>query len=247
MTPGNKTDDAYAADAAAYDVFDAPTRAARTAALETLLPLLRLDAGPVLDVGAGSGSGLAMILERLPEARVLALEPSAAMRSLALARVAARPEWFARATIRPEDFFSATLPASLGGALLLGVIGHFDPDERVAVLAELADRLVPGGVALLDLRMPERPRRVPAFEYARARIGDLSYRGITEAWPLDLERMRWRTSYLTLEDERILVEDTSEHEYRHPAPAVLADEASRLGLRPNRLGGRGFWTLTRVI
>ncbi len=117
--------DSYAATASLYDLMNAPWRAAQIAALERLLPLLRADAGPILDVGAGSGANLEWVLDRLPDARLHALEPSPSMRSLALARIAAHPEWFARVTLRPEDFFSATLPDSLGGAILLGVLGHF--------------------------------------------------------------------------------------------------------------------------
>lgn len=60
------------------------------------------------------------------------------MRSLMLGRIAEHPEWFPRVTVRPEAFFDAPLPERIGGAILFGVIGHFDTGERQAVLAELA-------------------------------------------------------------------------------------------------------------
>lgn len=223
--------DEYAATAAAYDLFAAAARPAQAAALSQLLPLLRPEVGPILDVGAGSGAHTAFVLERVPESRVLALEPSRAMRSLALSRLAAHPEWLNRVTVRPEDFFAATLPPQLGGAILLGVIGHFDPGERAAVLAELAARLPAAGAALLDLQAPERPQRIEAYEFTAAQLGELSYRGIAEAWPVGSELMRWRMTYLCLEGERVLTEDTAEFEYRHPAPGVLAAEAEQVGLR----------------
>ncbi|ROR95893.1 methyltransferase family protein [Salana multivorans] len=237
--------DPYAATAGLYDLVNASFRAGQTAAVEALLPLLRPDEGPVLDVGAGSGLNLALVLDRLPRARVVALEPSAAMRSLALARVAARPEWFDRVTVRPEDFFSAQLPERLGGAIALGVVGHFDAGERAAVLAELAARLPRGGAALIDLQDPPRPARVEAREFTVARVGELDYRGIAEAWPVDLELMRWRMTYLTLEGERVLVEETAELDYRHPAPDVVAREAAEVGLGLDRLGETTYWLLTR--
>jgi hypothetical protein len=229
--------DPYAATAGAYDLFSASHRPAQLAALRRLLPELRPEAGPILDVGAGSGANGAWVLEALPRARVLALEPSRAMRSLMLARIASRPDWFERVTVRPEDFFSATLPPRIGGAILLGVIGHFDAGERAAVLAELAARLPPGGAALLDLQQPESPQRVEPFEFTAARIGELAYRGIAEAWPRDRERMRWRMTYLVLEGERVLTEETSELDYRHPSPAALAAEAGQVGMRVEQLDG----------
>ncbi|MGA4668743.1 class I SAM-dependent methyltransferase [Propionibacteriaceae bacterium Y1923] len=151
------TPDPYAAPAGAYDLFNAPARAGQVAALDALLPHLDPSHGPILDVGAGSGLNIAHLLEHSPAVSVYALEPSPTMRALALARVAARPDWFDRVTVRPEDFFSATLPPRLGEAVLLGVIGHFDAGERAAVLAELAARLPTGGAALFDLQPPERP------------------------------------------------------------------------------------------
>ncbi|MGO1258695.1 MAG: class I SAM-dependent methyltransferase [Brachybacterium sp.] len=239
------TRDPYAPTAGGYDLFNTSARPGQLAALEVLLPRVRPDWGPILDVGAGSGLNSAAILDRLPEAQVCALEPSPAMRALALTNIAAHPEWFGRVTVRPEDFFSAPLPERVGGAVLLGVIGHFDAGERAAVLAELAARLPDAGAALIDLQQPQRPRRIEAYDFTAAQVGELTYRGIAEGWPLDTERMRWRMTYLTLDGERVLVEDTTEHEYRHPAPAILADEATRAGFTFDQIGDTPFWLLNR--
>ncbi len=235
--------DRYAETSGAYDLFNAAYRPAQLEALDALRPLLRPAVGPILDVGAGSGANSAWVLDEVPGASVFALEPSRSMRALSLARVTARPDWFERITIRPEDFFSATLPQHIGGAILLGVLGHFDAGERAAVFAELAARLPEGGAALIDLQEPEIPGRVEPFEFTAARIGELTYRGIAEGWRIDDERMRWRMSYLTLEDERVLVEDTTEHVYHHPARALVIAEADRAGLRAERQGEDTFWLL----
>lgn len=238
--------DAYAATARAYELFAGPFRDAQFAALRELLPLLLPDAGPILDVGAGSGTLSAWVLEQAPEARVYALEPSPAMRSLALARLAAHPEWHPRITLRPESFFDAPLPARIGGAIALGVMGHFDAGERAAVLAEFAARLPIGGAALLDLQEPERPHRVAPYEFTVATIGEVTYRGIAEAWPVDTEAMRWRMTYLSLEGDRILTEETTEHLYHHPAPDLFIREAGDVGLTAGRLGETSFWLLVKT-
>ncbi len=240
----NPTSDGYAATASMYDLMSAGAHPARLAALEALLAVLRPEAGPILDVGAGSGLNAVAILERIPDARVLAVEPSPSMRALLLAKLAARPEWFDRVTVRPEDFFSAPLPERIGGAILLGVLGHFDPGERAAVIAELADRLPGGGGALFDLQEPGRPRRIEPDEVTVARIGELEYRCIAEGWPVDDELMRWRMSYLTVEGERIVLEDTVEHGYHHPSAARVAAEAAQVGAGIRRVGESTFWLLT---
>lgn len=240
------TPDAYAATAAAYDLFSTPARAGQVAALEELLPSLQPEHGPILDIGAGSGNNTVFVLERLASASVCALEPSRAMRALILSKLVARPEWFDRVTVRPESFFDATLPERVGGAILLGVIGHFDSGERAAVLAELARRLPPEGAVLLDLQDLPIPVEVPAYVFTAATIGALTYRCIAEARPVGGERMHWRMTYLTLEDECVLCEDVVDYEYHHPSPETLTAEAESAGMRAKQLPDGHFWLLTRA-
>lgn len=238
-------DDPYAATAGAYDLLNSPFRADQLRALGHVQPRFRPQDGPVLDVGAGSGLNTAAVLEALPAARVLAIEPSRAMRALLLARLADRPEWAERVTVRPEDFAAAPLPNQLGGAIALGVLGHFDVGGRTALFEALAARLRTGGVTLVDLQAPERPARITATEFGTAVLGDLTYRVSGEAWPLDGDRMRWRMTYQTLQGDRVLVDDTAEHEYHHPPASTVAAEAGAVGLDLARVDDSTFWTLTR--
>lgn len=236
-------DDHYAATASAYDLYNAAYRRDQVAALNALRPRLSPSAGPILDVGAGSGLNSAWVLAHIPDSEVIAIEPSPSMRALTLQRVAANPEWFHRVTVRPEDFFSAPLPATLGGGILLGILGHFDAGERSAVFAELAARMKTGTAVLIDLQEPETPMRVEPFEFTAARIGQLHYKGIAEAWPAGDETMRWHMTYLTLEGERILTEETADHVYHHPPASTVAKEAAQVGLALERLEETSYWIL----
>ncbi|WP_246957116.1 class I SAM-dependent methyltransferase [Brachybacterium sp. Marseille-Q7125] len=229
-------DDPYRAAADAYDLFAAPYRAAQQAALAEALPHFQPEVGAILDIGAGPGTAAVEILERLPEAHVLALEPSATMRALLLGRIAERTELHPRITVRPEAFFDAELPQQLGGAIMLGVLGHFDVMARKAVFAELARRLAPGAGVLTDLQLPQTPEPVPPHEFTAAQIGDVEYRGIAEAKPIDDEQMRWRMIYLTLAGERVLTEEWAEHTFNHPDPDRLKAEALDAGfdIKPTR-------------
>ncbi|SJM65042.1 trans-aconitate 2-methyltransferase [Gulosibacter sp. 10] len=227
--------DPYLATASAYDLYALPYRAEIERALEAAVPLFRPDRGPILEIGAGSGANAGWVLDRLPAAHVLALEPSAAMRSLALGRIAGRPDWHPRITVRPEGFFDRDLPAELGGAVALGVLGHFDVGERAAVLAELAARLPAGGGVVLDLQAPARPAPVEPYEFTAATVGEIAYRGIAEARPIGGEAMRWRMTYIALDGDRVLTEETTEHVYHHPAPETFDAEAERAGFEARPL------------
>lgn len=239
------TTDTYSATAGAYDLFSAPVRGIHEAVLDQWLPLTRPDVGPLLDIGAGSGANTVHILRHSPHAELCALEPSQAMRGLALSRLAAYPQWHDRVTLWPDDFFSAELPERIGGALALGVIGHFDPGERQALLAELAARLPQGAPLVVDLQAPSEPGRVAPYEFTAAKIGEITYRCIAEAWPLEGERMRWRMSYVSLRGDRILTEDITEHIYHHPSPAVFAGEAREAGFTARELDQESFRLLIR--
>ncbi|XKH54519.1 hypothetical protein LG293_12295 [Citricoccus nitrophenolicus] len=141
-----------------------------------------------------------------------------------------------RSIRRPHVKATSVLPA---------LQGVRDGVDVVRAHAELAARLPEGGAALIDLQDPETPARVEPFEFTAAQIGQLSYRGIAEAWPDGGERMRWRMTYLTLDGERVLLEDTTEHVFHHPSPGTVAAEASRAGLGLERVGETTFWLLTR--
>lgn len=238
--------DHYQATASAYDLFAAPYQTAQIAALERTLPRFLPTAGPILDVGAGSGAISEQVLRLLPDAGIVALEPSAAMRALILGRIARHPDWFPRITVRAEGFLDAQLPERIGGAIALGVLGHFDTAERQALLASLARRLPAGAGLLVDLQDPETPRRVEAHEFTAATVGDIEYRGIAEAWPLGDDMMRWRMTYRTLERDRVLSEESIEHVYHHPSPDQFREEAQASGFDPNRLDAGSFWILVRV-
>ncbi|SDB87082.1 Methyltransferase domain-containing protein [Raineyella antarctica] len=237
--------DPYEVTAGAYDLFNADDRAAQQAALRTVVDRFRPEARPVLEVGAGSGRNFATMLNHHPQLTVFALEPSAPMRALALGRVADHPEWFDRITVWPQAYTEARLPDRIGGAVMFGVLGHFDAAQRSALLADLARRLPVGGVVLLDLKPPARPQDVEPYEFTVARIGALTYRCRTEGQVIDHERMLWRITYRTLDGDRVLVDDTTEHEYRHLCPEALRAEAAAAGLRPEQLGDSTYWTLTK--
>lgn len=72
-------------------------------------------AGPVLDLGAGTGDATVDVLDALPDAEVIAVEPARAMRGVLLNRLAARPDLDDRVTVIARELAAAELPTSLGG------------------------------------------------------------------------------------------------------------------------------------
>lgn len=112
--------------------------------------LPRIASGVALDVHAGSGRGTEELLERLAaDVRVLALEPSAALRTLAKSRI--QPEWRQRVYLKEGDMTDvADMPDDAYDLVVANLVlseAH-DLPEAVAGLVRVTK---PGGVLLATL------------------------------------------------------------------------------------------------
>lgn len=238
--------DPYAAAAAVYELMTYGYVAAQEQALVGFLTALRPADGPVLDVGCGSGRAAQYLLRRTDDLTVVGLEPSPAMRSLALARLAADPAWRERVTVRPEGALEAPWPDALSGALMLGVLGHFGPQERREIFGRLASRLAVGAPVLLDLQAPDRPEVVAEHVFADTRLGELRYQGRAQGEPVDDQLMRWTMTYLTIDAGEVIDASSTVMTVNHPGLDTVREELESHGLRLREAGTPGLWVAFRL-
>jgi SAM-dependent methyltransferase len=159
--------------------------------------------GPVVDVGAGGGLGTRVIAEALPEAEILAVEPSPALRSVLLARVNEAADLRERVTVIPEGFLEARLPERLGAVVMMNVIGHFDPTERRKIWGLLRER---GAKGVVNLQPPTESIEVPETRFADISVGRRRYEGWGRAEPAAADRLTWHMTYRTYQDGRLVCE-----------------------------------------
>lgn len=145
------------------------------------------DAGPIVDIGAGTGLSTIAIADALPTARIIALEPSPAMRAVLLSRILARPELRQRITVLPGSFDSELLPHRWGGMTARGLLGHLSPAHRQNLWHVIAQRLAAGTYGVLD-QVGEKLPQPGQIEIYRAKMtqGEVSYevaiaRDVTES------------------------------------------------------------------
>ncbi|GAA4913196.1 hypothetical protein GCM10023334_012960 [Nonomuraea thailandensis] len=201
-----------------------------------LAEALRGVTGPIVDVGAGGGHGTRVIAEAVAGAEIVAVEPSTALRSVLLARVGESAELRERVTVLPEHLLSAALPPRPGAVVLMNVIGHFDPADRQAAWAMLADRLAPGGRAVLNLQPPAEPAAVPETRFADVRIGRRRYEGWGRAEPAGPDRIVWHMTYRTYQDDRLADELKTHYDWWVLDERRLKEEVGRHGLVQHRTG-----------
>ena len=121
---------------------------ARTAVAMALAAAPELAAGPVLDLGCGSGRHLEVLRQTNPQA--FGMDLSRAL--LALAPAALRPHLL-RGDMRTLPVQAGTLT---GACLWFTPFGYFDDAQNLALLQGLARCLRPGGVLLLDYLNADR-------------------------------------------------------------------------------------------
>ncbi|WP_280255885.1 class I SAM-dependent methyltransferase [Nocardia wallacei] len=190
-------EDFYSPVAEFYDLVPR-AHAEGEAALRKILAEVDPSAGPVVDIGAGTGRACRIVAEVLPSAKILACEPAPAMRAVLTHDVLADEDLRRRVTIVPEAAEAVVLPETISALVLFGVLGHIGAEGRRALWDRVLPRLAPGAPVLVELLPVTRPMAMPKKDLAREQIGDLAYEGSIEAEPIggDLIRITstWRIS-----------------------------------------------------
>jgi Methyltransferase domain len=195
-----------------------------TAALAGVDP----EAGPVLELGAGSGLGTDVLLDSLGN-DVLAVEPSTSLRGVLLARLADRGT--TRVTVFPGSATEVPLPDRIAAVVGLHMVGHLAPTDRKRLWAAAAERLSPGGLVVLNVQPPTAAEAVPEFPWMSVIVGGLRYEGTGSAEPTGPDSVRWRMRYRTRrEDGTVLAEASAEYVWWIVTAEGLAAELAEAGL-----------------
>jgi cyclopropane fatty-acyl-phospholipid synthase-like methyltransferase len=142
-----------------------------------LADALREASGPVIDIGAGSGLATMVAATTLPDAEIVAVEPSPALRAVLLAKLVADPDLARRVTVLDGDVQHAPLPPRFDTVIAMNMIGHLSPADRRDFWELCAQRLAPGGRIVLNLQPPDRPEPMPNAVFNTVVIGQRAYEG----------------------------------------------------------------------
>ena len=222
----------YGAAAEFYDLV--ADRQARVSGpvLTTALSGLPTAAGPVVEIGAGTGRITELIGAVLPAARILATEPCDPMRAVLTARVL-RGELGGRVTVRAEPAQTLALPDRISAAVIFGVVNHLTPDERVELLRRLARRLPPGAPIVVELMGGTRARSIRRTRILREPLGELVYEWWGSAEAVADRRLHWRTTWKVLRGDELVRVVREDYDWELVGLPELAAET---GLRSRLLG-----------
>ncbi|MGN5236508.1 class I SAM-dependent methyltransferase [Rhodococcus sp. SJ-3] len=194
----------------------------------------------IVELGSGTGLGTCVIARSVPNARIVAVEPSSHLRAVLLHRVASDHDLRSRVTIENRPFPSSRLPEKFDALVMINSLGHLGAEERTELWRVIATGLLPGGFAVINLQTPTKSSDVPEFEMARERVGNREYHGTARAERVDEQTLAWYMTYRTSEDGREI--DATEVEYRWNVLATDALEAelAQHNLLANAVGDEAF-------
>jgi len=219
----------YAVTAQFYDVMADDQHSAVDTQIAAALTGLDTTAGPVVDIGAGTGLTTRVIATTLPDADIFAVEPDPSMRCALMARVWSAPDLRRRVSIIPMGIMDAPLPATIAGAVLSASLVHFSPKERAKLWALLANRLVAGGRVIAEVQCPYAVA-IPQMQMVGSRIGRVEYEGQASAELLDEQRQRWCVTYRSVLDGKELACDSATYDCWTISADKIVAEASAAGL-----------------
>jgi uncharacterized protein YceH (UPF0502 family) len=194
-------------------------------------------AGPIVDIGAGTGIGLRALDDAAPGMPIVAVEPSPAMRAALHARLLDSPALLARTTVLPSRFGDATLPERAAAVLAIGVLGHLDDRERAKLWHYLASALRPGAPAVIGVLEPSMPATIPSVREGERRVGRHVVEGWSSAEPLDERSIAWTRRFRIADTEGHTLRDAhATVAWRCDGAGAVIGEAEARGLTAERSG-----------
>lgn len=219
------------ADSAEYlHLLSAPLWTSLRARLVAALGGVDATAGPVLELGAGTGLGTDVLLDTLANELVL-VEPSASLRAVLLARLADRGA-AGRVTVFPCGAGEAPQPARLAAAVGMNMVGHLAPPVRAALWDDLARRLAAGAPLVLNVQPPPAAVEVPQLPWTGVRVGALTYEGTGRAAPTGADSVRWRMDYRTRREDAVIASTHADYDWWVLSAEGLVAELRAAGFDP---------------
>ncbi len=186
-------------------------------------------AGPIVDVGAGTGVGLPYLLAAVPDAELYAIEPSKSMRTALHTRLLLDPSLSGRVTVDPRPLAEA-LPERASAVVLSAVLGHLDRSERSLLWTYTVERMPAGAPLIVEILPPHRPIVVEPTRYKALPVGRFTYEGWQSGEPADDRTMRWVMSYRVLDGDTLVSEQSVTSTYRCWSPGDIRQEIEPYGL-----------------
>ncbi|MFE9425894.1 class I SAM-dependent methyltransferase [Kitasatospora sp. NPDC006697] len=217
----------YAVSAEFYDLLQAEDD--RRRAERRFAGAARSSRVGIIDAGAGTGAATE-VLVRAGAAPVHVVEPSPAMRTALLARLARLgADQRSRITVHPQTLPACALSEVADLVVAANVVGCLEPAERRSLWRAAFTALVPGGLLLFDPPPTALPPDPESSLLPPVRLGLDQYRARITRTP-DRGVITVRFDYQVERDGEVLRQEQESFRMWPAAPGVLEEELEAAGM-----------------
>jgi len=212
-----------------YDIMCEEEWNLRREAIASELITISGNAGPVIDIGSGTGRGVELIAKTLPTANIIAVEPSSIMRAGLMSRIMASKDLRERVSVFPCRMQELDMPDNLSAVLLIGCIGFMDKSARRQMWRALSEKLDANGLIIVDVMMIDKAQSVSNRQVACVQIGRYFYEVWMEGFPVDENTERWTVTYLVRDECTVLSSFKLSYGWLAFGLKQIESEASEMG------------------
>lgn len=200
-----KNDEIYGDTIEFYDIAAFSHPQLSESVLRKFVKIAKMNAGILLDIGAGTGKIATEVAKMVPDKEVIALEPSKYMRIAFMSRLMEYIEVREQITVLPLPAGKYDYEEEICGILCMGVLGHMKMEERQYLLRKLEDKLTPNVpvlIGLLDQRFISMPKGSQISVAYQGRLRYETY--ITDIKQIADDQWEWSMDYKVFCKEKLI-------------------------------------------
>lgn len=193
-------------------------------------------AGIILDIGAGTGKTTIEMANMICDKEIIALEPSAYMRTAFMARLMEHNEVKERISLLPIDVGKYSFRDKISGVMCMGVLGHLKRDEQEKLLYKLDKNLNINVPILIELLEPKFLVAPVGSRISVATQGRLRYETyITDIKQVGMDQWTWRLTYKVFCGKNIVSTVDSLMSWNYQSVEKILNQLTKMHFRTAKL------------
>ena len=233
MTGLNEIENVYGETVEFYDLSALSQIGNKKIVLNKFADMVKDLDGIILDIGAGTGKTTIEMANMICDKEIIALEPSAYMRTAFMARLMEHNEVKERISLLPIDVGKYSFRDKISGVMCMGVLGHLKRDEQEKLLYKLDKNLNINVPILIELLEPKFLVAPVGSRISVATQGRLRYE--TDIKQVGMDQWTWRLTYQVFCGKNIVSTVDSLMSWNYQSVEKILNQLTKMHFRTAKL------------